>query len=95
MKAPEAPSLPDAGLTETASEDAADGACLDRFYTLAEVAQLFRRQPRTIRAWVKDGVLVAVRIKGRRGLYFRRSDIERLAGGSAGPQRGKFRLLFR
>jgi DNA-binding transcriptional MerR regulator len=57
---------------------------LDRFYTLPEVAKLFRRAPRTIRAWIKDGVLTPVRIKGRRGLYFRRSDIERLADGLSG-----------
>ena len=56
---------------------------LDRFYTLTEVARLFRRSARTIRDWVSDGVLVPVRIKGRRGLYFRRADIERLAGGAS------------
>jgi hypothetical protein len=57
-------------------------ADLDRFYTLIEVARLFRRKPRTIRSWIKAGILTPVRIRGRRGLYFRRSDIERLASGS-------------
>jgi hypothetical protein len=49
---------------------------LDVFYTLPEVAQLFRRAPRTIRGWVRQGRLIAVRFG--RALYFRRTYIDGL-----------------
>ena len=51
-------------------------AQLDVFYTLTEVAHLFRRAPRTIRDWVRRGRLPAIRFGS--ALYFRRVDIDRI-----------------
>jgi hypothetical protein len=46
--------------------------------TTAEVAALVRRTPRTIRNWIRDGVLTPTGLPGPR--LFRRVDVERAIG---------------
>lgn len=52
---------------------------LDRLYTFADVTRLFRRSPRTIRNWVSQGRLTAVRVGP--AVYFLRREIDRLISG--------------
>ena len=47
--------------------------------TAQEVADRFRRTPRTLWNWERDGVLIPVRVRGRK--LYRLVDVDRLAGG--------------
>ena len=65
----------------------------DEFLTVAEVAELLKLNQQTVRNWIDQGSLPAVRV-GRR-VRIRRSDLERVledgstqAGKAAGPDRG-------
>ena len=66
----------------------------DEFLTVAEIAELLKLNPQTLRNWIDQGQLPAVRI-GRR-VRIRRSDFERLvqegysgrAGKTAAQQQG-------
>jgi excisionase family DNA binding protein len=58
----------------------------DELLTPAEVARMFRVNPKTVTRWAQSGKLRSVRTLGGR-LRFYRSDIERAieAGGADGP----------
>lgn len=58
----------------------------DSFLTVAEVAEMLKLNPQTVRNWIDQGSLPALRV-GRR-VRIRRSDFERLLeeGRTAGPQ---------
>lgn len=60
------------------SAEAANTRPLPELLTSREVAELFRRSTRTLRAWVQAGRLKPVRIG--RSIWFDRRDVERLAG---------------
>lgn len=50
---------------------------LPELLTTAEVAEVFRKHPATIRRWVRDGELLPTKVPGR-GARFRREDVERM-----------------
>jgi excisionase family DNA binding protein len=60
----------------------------DSFLTVAEVAETLKLNQQTVRNWIDQGSLPALRV-GRR-VRIRRSDFERLleAGYTAGPEAG-------
>ena len=61
----------------------------DSFLTVAEVAELLRLNPQTIRNWIDQGALPAVRV-GTRRVRIRRSELDRFlnAGGGSTPTAG-------
>jgi len=42
-----------------------EGCVSDKYYTLGEVAERFRKTPRTVRRWIQEGRLEAVKVGGR------------------------------
>ena len=59
----------------------------DEFLTVAEIAELLKLNPQTLRNWIDQGQLPAVRI-GRR-VRIRRSDFERLVAEGYSGRAGK------
>lgn len=69
------------------------GSLEETFLTVAEVAELLKLNQQTVRNWIDQGSLPALRV-GRR-VRIRRSDLERMlergsttAGGPASPEPG-------
>jgi excisionase family DNA binding protein len=62
-----------------------DHTGLDEFLTVADVAEMLKLNPQTVRNWIDQGTLPALRV-GRR-VRIKRSDLERLLaeGYTAGP----------
>src|SRR5207245_737152 len=54
-----------------------DFAAVDRYLTVAEVAELLRLNPQTVRNWIDRGELRAVRVGARR-VRIRQSDLDQL-----------------
>lgn len=52
----------------------------DRLLTVTEVADFLSVSPRTVQRYVADGRLAAVVLPSGRGLRFRRTDLDALAG---------------
>ncbi len=50
---------------------------MDEFLTVAEVAELLKLNPQTIRNWIDNGQLPAVRV-GQRRVRIKRTDLDRL-----------------
>jgi len=48
------------------------------FYTPDDVARLLGFSPETVREWIRDGILPAIQVRGKKGRYrIRRGDFER------------------
>lgn len=64
---------------------ASSGDFTDSFLTVAEVAEMLKLNQQTVRNWIDQGSLPALRV-GRR-VRIRRSDLERvLAAGATAPE---------
>jgi excisionase family DNA binding protein len=57
----------------------------DEFLTVAEVAEILKLNQQTVRNWITDGKLPAVRV-GQRRVRIRRADFERLLGRGYGSK---------
>jgi excisionase family DNA binding protein len=56
----------------------------DEFLTVAEVAQLLRLNPQTVRNWIDQGSLPAIRVGARR-IRIRRGDLDAFLMQASGP----------
>lgn len=54
---------------------------LPEYLTLAQVSELLKVHPNTLRNWDKDGTLRAIRIGGRRLYRYKKSDVLKFAEG--------------
>jgi excisionase family DNA binding protein len=57
----------------------------DEFLTVAEVAEILKLNQQTVRNWITDGKLPAVRV-GQRRVRIRRADFERLLARAPAPR---------
>jgi len=57
----------------------------DEFLTVAEVAAILKLNQQTVRNWITDGKLPAVRV-GERRVRIRRTDFERLLDQGSSPK---------
>lgn len=51
---------------------------MEKYYSLVETAEILGVKVRTLRAWLKTGVLIARKYEGKKKWYVSQSEIERL-----------------
>jgi hypothetical protein len=78
----EAPAATLRAIDELLENPTAPAAPLERLLTRREVAKLANRTPRAVDHWSRRGLLPRIALPGcKRGIGFRRADVERILGG--------------